>query len=113
MEENTMEENKTFETENVSTEATASTAKTKFGRKLDNYFGITKSGSTFKIEVIAGITTFMTMVYILFVNAGIFADLGSVSYGAIYIATALASIVGTVLIGLLSKLPLAQSVGMG
>ncbi|MEG2158443.1 MAG: NCS2 family permease, partial [Clostridia bacterium] len=84
---------------------------------FDKFFGITKAHGNFKkgvkTEVIAGITTFMTMVYILFVNAGMFAELDGVTYGGTYIATALASIIGTVLIGLLSKLPLAQSVGMG
>ena len=91
-----------------------------FAAKLDNFFGITKAGSTIKTEVIAGVTTFMTMCYILMVNAGMFGDpfgtgdqvLG-VSYGAIYIATGIAAIVGTVLMGLLSKLPFAQASGMG
>jgi AGZA family xanthine/uracil permease-like MFS transporter len=88
---------------------------------LDRKFVLTAAGTTVRTEVVAGITTFMTMVYILMVNAGMFADpfadgvtnvLG-VSYGAIYIATAISAIVGTVLIGLLAKLPLAQASGMG
>lgn len=65
-------------------------------------------------------TTFFAMVYILMVNANMFADpfgdgsnpLG-VSYGAIYIATAISAVVGTVLAGLLANLPLAQASGMG
>ena len=65
-------------------------------------------------------TTFFSMVYILMVNANMFADpfgdgsnpLG-VSYGAIYIATAISAVVGTVLAGLLANLPLAQASGMG
>lgn len=63
--------------------------------------------------MLAGITTFMAMCYILFVNANMFANLGTVSYEAIYIATALSACVGTVLIGLLANLPLAQASGMG
>ena len=55
----------------------------------------------------------MAMAYILMVNAGMFSELGTVSYGAIYIATAISAIVGTVLIGLLANLPLAQASGMG
>ncbi len=55
----------------------------------------------------------MAMCYILFVNANMFANLGTVSYEAIYIATALSACVGTVLIGLLANLPLAQASGMG
>ncbi len=61
----------------------------------------------------AGVTTFMAMAYILMVNAGMFASLGTVSYGAIYIATAISAVIGTVLIGLLANLPLAQASGMG
>ncbi len=87
---------------------------------LDRTFKLKENGTTVKTEVMAGITTFMAMVYILMVNAGMFSDpfgdgtnLLGVSYGAIYIATALSAIVGTVLIGLLAKLPLAQASGMG
>ena len=86
---------------------------------LDRTFKLSENGTTVRTEVIAGLTTFMAMVYILMVNAGMFSDpygtgdvLG-VSYGAIYIATALSAIIGTVLIGLLAKLPLAQASGMG
>lgn len=65
-------------------------------------------------------TTFFAMVYILMVNANMFTDpfgdgsnpLG-VSYGAIYIATAISAVVGTVLAGILANLPLAQASGMG
>ena len=65
-----------------------------------------------KTEVLAGITTFMTMAYILMVNSGMFAELG-VSYNAIYIATAISACIGTILIGLLANLPLAQASAMG
>lgn len=61
----------------------------------------------------AGLTTFMAMAYILMVNPAMFAILPDVSYNAAYIATALSSVIGTVLIGLLSGLPLAQAPGMG
>lgn len=83
--------------------------------KVDKYFGITKMGSTFKTEIVAGITTFMTMVYILMVNAGMFKDVigGENPYGAAYIATAIGAIVGTLLMAFLAKMPLAQASGMG
>lgn len=55
----------------------------------------------------------MAMAYILMVNPGMFSDLGTVSYGAIYVATALSAVVGTLLIGLIANLPLAQASGMG
>ncbi len=65
-------------------------------------------------------TVFFAMVYILMVNANMFADpfgdgsnpLG-VSYGAIYIATAISAVIGTILAGVISNLPLAQASGMG
>ena len=87
---------------------------------MEKFFGLKKHGTTVKTELLAGITTFMAMAYILMVNANMFANpfgdgtnvLG-VSYGAIYVATALSAVVGTVLIGLLSNLPLAQASGMG
>lgn len=87
---------------------------------MDKFFKLSERGTTVKIEMTAGITTFFAMVYILMVNANMFANpfgdgtnvLG-VSYGAIYIATAISAVVGTVLIGLLANLPLAQASGMG
>lgn len=85
----------------------------KFTAYLDGKFELTKKGTSVKTEVMAGLTTFMAMVYILMVNAGMFANLGVVSYGAMYIVTAISAIIGTVLIGLLSGLPLAQAPGMG
>lgn len=85
----------------------------KFNAFLDRKFKLGEKGSNVKTEVVAGLTTFMAMVYILMVNAGMFAELGVVSYGAMYIVTALSAIIGTVLIGLLAGLPLAQAPGMG
>lgn len=80
---------------------------------MENFFHLKEHGTNVKTEIAAGITTFMTMAYILIVNAGIFANLGTVSYGAIYIATAISAIIGTVLIGLMANLPLAMASGMG
>ncbi|MDE6504943.1 MAG: NCS2 family permease [Clostridia bacterium] len=83
--------------------------------KVDNYFGITKSGSRYRTEIVAGLTTFMAMVYILMVNAGMFQFVigGSNPYGAAYIATAIGAIAGTLLMAFLAKMPLAQASGMG
>ena len=66
---------------------------------MSNYFKVKEHGSTVRTEIMAGVTTFMAMAYILMVNAGMFASLGTVSYGAIYIATAISAVIGTVLIG--------------
>ena len=84
----------------------------KFVEKLDKFFGISKSGSSVKTEVIGGLTTFMAMVYILMVNADMFTAAG-VSYGAVYIATALSAVIGTILMALVARLPMAQASGMG
>ncbi len=84
--------------------------KEKVGR-LDAFFGITKSGSSIKTEIIAGITTFMAMVYALLVVPKMYGD--SVPFGAVYIATALGAIVGTMLMALLARMPLAQASGLG
>jgi len=63
--------------------------------------------------LLAGITTFMAMAYILFVNADMFATLPEVSYEGMYIATAISACIGSLLIGLIANLPLAQASGMG
>ena len=87
---------------------------------MDKFFKLKERGTTVRTEFIAGMTTFFAMVYILMVNANMFADPFSnganplgVSYGAIYIATAISAIVGTVVAGLLANLPLVQASGMG
>jgi AGZA family xanthine/uracil permease-like MFS transporter len=80
---------------------------------MEKFFKIDEHGSSVETEIIAGITTFMAMAYILVVNAGMLSILDSVSYGAIYVATAISAVIGTVCIGLLSNLPLAQASGMG
>lgn len=80
---------------------------------MNNFFKLSEHKTNVRTEIIAGVTTFMAMAYILMVNPGMFAELGSVSFGASYIATAISAVVGTVLIGLLANLPLAQAPGMG
>ena len=80
---------------------------------LEKMFHITEKGADIRTELLAGLTTFMTMAYILMVNSGMFAELPGVSYDAIYIATAVSAAIGTILIGLLANLPLAQASAMG
>lgn len=87
---------------------------------MENFFKLKERGTTVRAEITAGLTTFFAMVYILMVNANMFSDpfgdgsnpLG-VSFGAVYIATAISAIIGTVLMGLLANLPLALCTGMG
>jgi len=88
--------------------------------RLDQFFKLTERGTTVKTEFMAGMTTFFAMVYIIIVNATMFSDpLGDgsnplgVSYGAMYIATSLSAVVGTVLVGVVANLPLAMASGMG
>ena len=79
---------------------------------MDRYFGIAAQGSTIRIELMAGLTTFLTMAYILFVNPLILGEAG-LDKGAVFVATCLASAFGTALMGLLSNYPLALAPGMG
>ena len=87
---------------------------------MNRFFKLKERNTSVKTELIAGMTTFFSMVYILMVNANMFSNpsengtnpLG-ISYGAIYIATAISAVLGTILAGLLSNLPLAQASGMG
>ena len=87
---------------------------------MNRFFKYKERNSSVRTELIAGMTAFFAMVYILMVNANMFADpfgdgsnpLG-VSYGAIYIATAISAVIGTTCAGLLSNLPLVQASGMG
>ena len=90
----------------------------KFLAAIDNYFGVTKSGSNFKTEIIAGVTTFMAMAYILIVNPNILsgANGGKLPEGiksAFYVATCLSAVIGTLIMSLHAKLPFAQASGMG
>ena len=80
---------------------------------FDRKFRITEKGSSIKTEIIAGLTTFLAMAYILVVNSGMFSALEGVSFDAMYVTTAFSAVIGTVLIGLMANLPLAQAPGMG
>ena len=80
---------------------------------MENLFHLKERGTSVKTEIFAGFTTFMAMSYIIMVNAGMFAELGTVSYNAVYIATALSAIIGTVLMAFMANLPLALAAGMG
>lgn len=80
---------------------------------MEKFFNLEKNNTNIRTEILAGITTFMAMCYILFVNAGMFSTLPDVSYEGMYIATALSACIGSLLIGLLANLPLAQASGMG
>lgn len=80
--------------------------------QLEKKFQLQKSNTNVKTEVFAGITTFMTMAYILAVNPSILAAAG-MDKNAIFVATVLASAVGSILMGLLANYPFAMAPGMG
>lgn len=79
---------------------------------LDKFFGITDAGSSIRTEVIAGVTTFLTLAYIIFVNPAILADAG-MDKGAVFVATCLAAAIGTLIMGLVANYPMALAPGMG
>ncbi|BBF43673.1 xanthine/uracil/thiamine/ascorbate permease family protein [Lachnospiraceae bacterium KM106-2] len=79
---------------------------------LEKYFKLSEHNTTVKTEVVAGITTFMTMAYILIVNPTILSAAG-MDQGAVFTATALSAVIATLLMGLYAKLPFAQAPGMG
>ena len=79
---------------------------------LDKLFKLKEKGTNVKTEVIAGITTFMTMAYILAVNPNILSATG-MDANAVLIATALASFVGTICMALFANYPFAFAPGMG
>ena len=79
---------------------------------FEKLFEIRKAGSTVRTEIMAGLTTFMTMGYIIFVNPGIMADAG-LPFDAVMVATCLASALGTALMAFLANYPIALSCGMG
>ena len=80
---------------------------------LKKLFGFDPAKTTVKTEIIAGITTFLTMSYILAVNPSIFSQLEGMSSGAVFTATALAAIVGCLAMAFWGKLPFGLAPGMG
>lgn len=79
---------------------------------MDRYFGFEEYGTSYRQEIVAGITTFLAMAYILFVNPLILSDAGMDS-GAVFTATALAAAIGTLVMGVVAKYPIALAPGMG
>jgi hypothetical protein len=82
------------------------------GTFFDRYFGLTQHGTSLRTEFIAGVTTFLTMVYIIFVNPQILSAAG-MDKGAVFVATCIAAAVGTLIMGLYANYPIALAPGMG
>ena len=79
---------------------------------IERYFGIDGQNTTIKTEILAGVTTFLTMAYIIFVNPNILADAG-MDKGAVFVATCLAAAIGCFIMGIYARLPVALAPGMG
>ena len=80
---------------------------------LKKLFGFDPTKTTVKTEIIAGITTFLTMSYILAVNPSLFSQLDGMPGGAVFTSTALAAIVGCLAMAFVGKLPFGLAPGMG
>ena len=79
---------------------------------IERYFGIDGQNTTIKTEILAGVTTFLTMAYIIFVNPNVLADAG-MDKGAVFVATCLAAAIGCFIMGIYARLPVALAPGMG
>ncbi len=79
---------------------------------MKNYFKLQENNTTVKTEILAGITTFMTMAYILAVNPEILSATG-MDKGAVFTATAISSLLATLVMAFLARLPFALAPGMG
>jgi AGZA family xanthine/uracil permease-like MFS transporter len=79
---------------------------------LDRVFGLDKAGSNLRTEFVAGLTTFLTMVYIVFVNPQILGNAG-MDKGAVFVATCIAAAASTLVMALYANYPIALAPGMG
>src|SRR3954451_21249743 len=80
--------------------------------RMERFFQLAERGTNVRTEVLAGATTFLTMVYIVIVNPAILAQAG-IDQGAAFVATCLAAAIGSALMGLLANFPIALAPGMG
>ena len=99
-------------TEAARTRSAAGTAPYANANWLERMFKLTEHNTTVRTEVIAGLTTFLTMAYIIFVNPSILGDAG-MPKGAVFVATCLIAALGTLIMGLYANYPIAMAPGMG
>lgn len=79
---------------------------------MEKFFKLKEHGTNVKTELLAGLTTFLTMAYIIFVNPNIL-SLTGMDKGAVFVATILAAAIGTFIMGFVANVPFAQAPGMG
>lgn len=85
-------------------------------KKINDFFKVSASGSSFKVEIVAGIVTFLSMAYILTLNPSLITndwEQAGPLWASVFIATALGAIIGTALMAFVAKMPLAQAPGLG
>lgn len=81
---------------------------------MEKFFKLKENGTTVSKEIIAGITTFLAMAYILAVNPGMLSTVGNgMTFGAVFTATAISSAIATIVMALFANLPVALAPGMG
>jgi len=81
---------------------------------MEKFFELREHGTTYRREIFAGITTFLTMAYILAVNPGMLGSIGrGMTPGAVFTATAIASAIATIVMAFAANLPIALAPGMG
>lgn len=79
---------------------------------FEKLFKLKENGTNVRTEVLAGVTTFLTMAYIIFVNPTMLANTG-MDKGAVFVATCLAAMIGCFVMGFIANYPVAQAPGMG
>ena len=79
---------------------------------LSKYFKFEERGTNLHTEILAGVTTFLAMVYIVIVNPSVFSA-GGVNFGGVYIATIIAAVIGTLIMGVCANYPIAIAPGLG
>ena len=79
---------------------------------MEKFFHLKENGTTVSTEIVAGLTTFFAMSYIIIVNPQILSQTG-MPWGGVFLATIIAAIIGTLVMGLFANVPYAQAAGMG
>ena len=80
-------------------------------KRLNTFFKLDENNTTIKRELLAGLTTFLTMSYIIFVNPQILSSTG-MDLGAVFVATCIVTVIGSFLLGVLANYPIAIAPGM-
>lgn len=79
---------------------------------MEKFFHLKENGTNVSTEITAGLTTFFAMSYIIIVNPNVLKETG-MPWGGVFLATIIAAIIGTLVMGLFANVPYAQAAGMG